>query len=170
MVEVRVAGVARDALGQHIILLKPLVDLGEDRVLPIWIGGQEATSILVAVEGASTPRPLSHDLMTTLLAVLGADLRRVEVTRIEGGTFYAELTVRTAAGDHTIDARPSDAIAIASRTHAPIWVADDVLESAGIPGDFVEEAPDGEDGPSDDQKVDEFRRFLDDVDPDDFQG
>ena len=95
MVQVRAAGVALDQSGQHVILLKPIDELpGEGWILPIWIGAQEATSILIAVEGAATPRPLSHDLMRAMLETLGADVDRVEVTRIDDGTFYAEIGLR----------------------------------------------------------------------------
>ena len=107
MVQVRVLGVALDAAGQHIVLLKPLlVEPGEGRVLPVWIGGQEATSILIAVEGQQAPRPLSHDLITTLFAAVGARVERVDVTRIEEGTFYAELTLSTPSGPQVLDSRP----------------------------------------------------------------
>lgn len=163
MVQVRVAGVALDQSGQHVILLKPIDELpGEGRILPIWIGAQEATSILIAVEGAATPRPLAHDLMRAMLETLGADVDRVEVTRIDDGTFYAEIGLRAGAGDLRVDARPSDAVALASRTGAPIWVADEVLEEAGVP-DITG------DGDESEENVEEFKRFLDDVDPDDFR-
>ena len=164
MVQVRVLGVALDAAGQHIVLLKPLlVEPGEGRVLPVWIGGQEATSILIAVEGQQAPRPLSHDLMITLLDNLQAQVVRVEVTRIDEGTFYAEITLSTPSGPRIIDARPSDAIALAVRAEAPLFVADEVLDDAGIPAEI-------EDQSIDEPEVDEFKRFLDEVDPEDFQG
>lgn len=164
MVQVRVIGVARDTEQQHVILLKPVDEPASGgRMLPVWIGEQEATSILLAVEGSTTPRPLAHDLMVTMLGELDAEVDRVEVTRIEGGTYFAEITLFTPHGLRVIDARPSDAIALASRTHTPIWVADEVLEVAGI-ADNVSEPDSG------DEEVDEFRRFLDDVDPDDFSG
>jgi bifunctional DNase/RNase len=156
MVQVRVLGVALDAAEQHVILLKPLADPDDGgRVLPVWIGAQEATSILLAVEGAAAPRPLAHDLMVSLLATLEGSVDRVEVTRIEEGTYYAEITLETPHGVRVIDARPSDAIALAARTSATIWVADDVLDRG------EEDA---------EEEVEEFRRFLDDVDPEDFQG
>lgn len=164
MVQVRVAGVARDPVGQHVILLKPLGDEpGGGTVLPIWIGGQEASSILLAVEGAHAARPLSHDLMKSLLEASGTDVERVEVTRIEDGTFYAEITLRTPTGRLALDARPSDAVALASRVDAPIWVADEVLAEAGIPDEVTEDAPDEE------AEVAEFRHFLDEADPEDFR-
>jgi uncharacterized protein len=164
MVQVRVLGVALDAAQQHIVLLKPLLDDPDaPRVLPIWIGAQEATSIVIAVAGEQAPRPLSHDLMITLLDNLHAQVVRVEVTRIEEGTFYAELTLSTPSGARVIDARPSDAIALAVRAEAPLFVADEVLDDAGIPAEIEEQS-------IDEPEVDEFKRFLDDVDPEDFQG
>jgi uncharacterized protein len=164
MVQVRVFGIALDAAGQHIVLLKPVLEHPDaERVLPIWIGPQEATSILVASEGQEVPRPLSHDLMKTLLDILDAHVERVAVTRIDEGTFYAEITLLTPMGRRTIDARPSDAIALAVRADAEIWVADPVLSEAGIVADFTDPRPD-------EVKLDEFKEFLDDVDPDDFRG
>ncbi|WP_374975257.1 bifunctional nuclease family protein [Microbacterium trichothecenolyticum] len=162
MVQVRVAGVALDASGQHVLLLKPVDQIpGDGLVLPIWIGQLEATSILVAVENAEVPRPLAHDLMGLILTALDAAATKVEVTRIEDGTFYAEITLSTALGDRIVDARPSDAVALASRVGAPIWVADAVLAEAGVP-DVLTETDAAE-------RLDEFKRFLDDVEPEDFE-
>ncbi|MFB7892437.1 bifunctional nuclease family protein [Microbacterium sp. NPDC056044] len=163
MVQVRVAGVALDASGQHVLLLKPVDQIpGDGFVLPIWIGQLEATSILVAVENAEVPRPLAHDLMGLILTALDAVAAKVEVTRIEDGTFYAEITLSTALGERIVDARPSDAVALASRVGAPIWVADAVLAEAGVP-DVLTETDAAE-------RLDEFKRFLDDVEPEDFEG
>jgi bifunctional DNase/RNase len=165
MVQVRVVGLAVDSRSQPVILLKPILEEpGTGTMLPIWIGAQEATSIFIAVEGAEAPRPLAHDLMKTLLDTVGAEVERVEVTKIEGGTFYAEITLRTREGRRILDARPSDSIALAARVDAPIWVADEVLEEAGI----VDET----EGPHEDEdaKLAEFKRFLEEVDPEDFQG
>ncbi len=165
MVEVRVAGIAQDALGQFVLLLKPVgEEAGSGRILPVWIGQQEATSILVAVEGAETPRPLSHDLMVRLVDAVGARVERVEVTRVEDRTFYAEIVLATPAGPRVIDARPSDAIAIARRADAPLHVAEAVLEEAGVPDSMTESAGSAE------EKLAEFRKFLDDVEPEDFSG
>lgn len=162
MVQVRVAGVALDASGQHVVLLKPIDEIpGDGQVLPIWIGQLEATSILVAIERAPVPRPLAHDLMRSLLGVLEAEVTRVEVTRIDDGTFYAEITLVTASGVKVVDARPSDAVALASRVGAGIWVADAVIAEAGVP-DVLTEVDAAE-------RLDEFKRFLDDVEPEDFE-
>lgn len=165
MVQVRVLGIALDAAGQHIVLLKPLLeDRGLGRVLPISIGEQEATSILVAISGERPPRPLSHDLMKVLLDTVGATVERVEVTRIEAGTFYAELSLQSVRGPYTVDARPSDGIALALRAEAPIFVDDEVLDDAGIPAELAERPDD------DEVRLDEFKEFLDKVEPEDFQG
>ncbi len=177
MVQVRVLGIALDAAQQHLVLLKPFDDElepGAPRVLPIWIGAQEATSILIALEGEQAPRPLSHDLITTLFATLDSRVERVDVTRIENGTFYAELTLTTPSGRQVVDARPSDAVALALRAAAPIFVADEVFDEAGIPaelaGDEGADGAAGDEGGDDEAKLAEFKRFLDDVDPEDFQG
>lgn len=168
MVQVRVLGIALDAARQHIVLLKPLFSDGdEERVLPIWIGTQEATSILIAISGEQAPRPLSHDLMKTFLDLLGGEVVEVAVTRLETGTFYAEITLETPTGTRIIDARPSDAVAIAVRFDASIFVDDAVLDEAGIPAEMADVRGDEA---KDEAKVDEFKRFLDEVDPEDFQG
>lgn len=167
MIQVRVAGVALDPTGQHVILLKPIDELpAEGRILPIWIGAQEATSILIAVEGAEVPRPLAHDLMRSLLDAVDTSVRSVAVTRIDEGTFYAEITLDGPAGERIVDARPSDAVALASRVGAPLWVAEEVMDDAGVPDSVTE--VDAE--MATEERLDEFKRFLDDVDPDDFRG
>jgi len=168
MVQVRVLGVALDAAQQHIVLLKPVLDEpGTGRVLPVWIGAQEATSILIGMEGQHAPRPLSHDLITTLFGAVGAEIRRVDVTRIDEGTFFAEISLTTPSGPQVLDSRPSDAIALALRADAPIWVADEVIDEAGIPAEMVDF---GADEGDEEEKLDEFKKFLDEVDPEDFQG
>ena len=164
MVQVRIAGVALDEAGQHVLLLKPIDRLpGAGRMLPVWIGALEATSILIAIEGAEAPRPLAHDLMRALLETTEASVERVEVTRIEDGTYFAEITLATPHGVRTVDARPSDSIALAARTGAPIWISDEVMDAAGVPDPMTDEV-------DTEERVDEFKRFLNDVDPDDFRG
>ncbi len=160
--QVRVAGVALDASGQHVLLLKPIDQLpGDGMVLPVWIGQLEATSILVAVEQAVVPRPLAHDLMRSIITALGAEPARVEITRIDDGTFYAELTLLVGGREVVIDARPSDAVALACRTGTGIWVAEPVMDEAGVPDVLTE--TDASD------RLDEFKKFLDDVEPEDFE-
>ncbi len=158
MVQVRVAGVALDASGQHVLLLKPIDELpGDGMLLPIWIGGLEATSILVAVEQAPVPRPLAHDLMRSLLETLGAEVharrghphRRRHVLR-------RDHPVDRSRGDASSTARPSDAVALASRVGAEIWVADAVMDDAGVPGQMTE--PDSRRAPGRVQEVPRRRR------------
>ncbi|TFD07094.1 MULTISPECIES: bifunctional nuclease family protein [unclassified Cryobacterium] len=170
MVEVRVLGVAIDSEGQHIILLKPV---GEPQavgtVLAIVVGEAEATSTLIALSGEEPPRPLSHDLMKTLIDTVGAHFERVDVTRIDQGIFYAEITLRIATGSFVLDARPSDSVALALRAGAPIFVAEDVLQAEGIPAAMVESGRNVEEAPVREQSLDEFKDFLEHVDPEDFQ-
>jgi bifunctional DNase/RNase len=166
MVPVRVLGVAVDGRMQPVVLLTPL-DGGEGprTLVPIWVGAQEAASISVAVQGEEPPRPLSHDLMKRLLDTVGASVDRVDVTRIEDGTFYAVLGLTTPGGQVALDCRPSDAIALAARVGAPIFVAESVIADAGVLEDADDTQPEDET-----EEVAEFRRFLDEVDPEDFQG
>lgn len=165
MVHVRIASLAMDpTTTQPVIVLKPLVETpGQGRLLPIWIGHPEATAILLALEGAEPPRPLSHDLMRGLLEALCAYVERVEITRVDAGTFFAAITVRAEERTVVVDARPSDSIALAIRMNAPIFVAEEVLAEASVPDDFGVTAQDEE------SQLAEFREFLDAVDPEDFQ-
>lgn len=171
MVPVRVLGLAVDNRLQPVVLLTPLDgEEGRRTLVPIWVGTQEAASISVAVTGEQAPRPLSHDLMQRLLDAVGAGVDRVAVTRIEDGTFYAELHLTTASGPAVLDCRPSDAIALASRVGAPLFVAEAVLEDAGVLEDEDVELDLDVEPEEADEKVAAFRRFLDQVDPEDFQG
>ena len=129
------------------------------RYLPIWIGTPEATAIALALEGIETSRPLTHDLMKTLLDALGADIERVDVTSLDEGTFYAELVIEAEGEELTISSRPSDAIALATRAGAPVFAARDLLDEAGIEiHDDTEE-----------EEIERFREFLDDITPEDFE-
>lgn len=168
MVPVRVLGLAVDARMQPVVLLTPLdAAPGPRTLVPIWVGAQEAASISIAVNGEEAPRPMSHDLMQRLLEAVGATVDRVAVTRIEDGTFFAELSLTTPAGPLALDCRPSDAIALASRVGAPLFVAEAVLADAGV----LEEPESTEEEPVEaEEEVAEFRRFLAEVDPEDFQG
>lgn len=165
MVQVRVATLAVDSASRPVVLLKPFEEpAGEGTLLPIWIGLAEATAILVALDATETPpRPLVYDLILRLLQAGDTRVERVDVTKIEEGTFFAEITLQTPGGTRLIDARPSDSIALAMRVGAPIFVADEVLAQAGI-ADTIEHAPDEKD------QLQAFHDFLDQVDPEDFRG
>ena len=168
MVPVGIASLSVDSrTNQPVIVLRPLTETrGQGRILPIWIGNPEATAILLALEGAEPVRPMTHDLLRNLLETLDVVLERVEITRIEDGTFYAALILRGEERTLAIDARPSDSIALAVRTSSPIFVAESVMEEAAVPyADVVE----GE-GVDEEAEVEELRRFLETVDPSDFDG
>jgi uncharacterized protein len=156
MIEMNVAGIALDATTRvPIVLLK---DSTERRALPIWIGQNEARAILSVLENQSCPRPMTHDLLGNCLTSLGASLDRVIIHSLEDNTFFAVLTLKQGETTQRVDARPSDAIALALRLNAPIWVMEEVVADASIPVD--QEA--------DEEERAAFRQFLDNIRPEDF--
>ncbi len=162
MKRVMVAGLAVEAASGV-----PLVILREDdaphRLLPIFVGGPEAAAIALAVTGQVPPRPLTHDVMAALVQSLDGHLDSIEVTELREGSYLASLSVHGPAGEQRLDTRPSDAIALAVRLGAPLFVADEVLDEAGtLPAAQSDEAV--MDEATIDQTVDEFRAFLDDID------
>jgi len=152
---------------------QPIVLLREEdgtRYLPIFIGAPEATAIAYALQGVETPRPMTHDLFTTVMDELGARLEQVEITDLDDGTFFAEITLRHAAGVTRLSARPSDAFALAVRqVHpVPILASEDVLAEAGVHYD-VDDAPEVLSGPgADAPDLEEFHEFIEQVRPEDF--
>ena len=131
---------------------------GERRILPIFIGSPEATAIAFALEEVETPRPMTHDLIKDLLDELGARIERVVVTELRDSTFYADIIVTVAGAVHSVSARPSDAVALAVRYGAPVFAEEGVLDEAGRAA--------GEGVP--DEIVEQFKEFIDQVNPDDF--
>jgi uncharacterized protein len=142
---------------QPIVLLK--TEEG-NRYLPIWIGHPEAAAILMKLQNAELPRPMTHDLLMSILGHLEAKLERVLVTELRDNTFYAILNLETGMGRMDVDSRPSDAIALAVRADAPIFASTELLDSNGI--EFEQEVEDAE------EMVKEFRDFLDHISPEDF--
>jgi uncharacterized protein len=145
----------------------PVVLLREqtgDRVLPIYIGPEEAKAIALALEGVATPRPMTHDLMRDTLAALGTTVARVTVTELRDRTFFAELELHLEGRTVRVSSRPSDAIALAVRVDAPIFASEAVLDEAAAPP-APEESADPEEQ---EEIVDQFREFIDQVNPDDF--
>lgn len=167
-----------DLVGLHLEASSgaPLVLLREEdephRMLPIFIGGPEAASIALALSGQEPPRPVTHDLFAALLETLDVTVDHVEVTEVRDGTFLAELAVRGPSGGRRLDSRPSDAIALAVRVHAPMYVSDEVLDEAGAIVSEVSEEALEEEGPDDeviDDEVARFRSFLEELEPGAFQ-
>ena len=158
MHEMVIYGVSFDLVGKQPIVLLKTAD--GNKFLPIWIGHPEAAAILMRLQGATTPRPMTHDLFTDTLAQLDAQVARVCVTELRENTFYATVTIQRNGAEIEIDSRPSDDIALAVRADAPIFADDRVIEESAIEfeGEEINE----------DEIVDEFRKFLDRVTPDEF--
>jgi len=172
--------------GRHVLLLK---EVGAGRILPVWIGPWEAQSIAMRLQGVSSERPLTHDLFAAALGELGVRVDRVIIASLADETFHARLVLVTPDSRHELDARPSDAIALAVRLDCPIYAAAGVLDqAAALPeddDDGEDEEPDtGEGGEGrrrripgetleatgeliDPTKLDIFREFVNSLDPDD---
>jgi bifunctional DNase/RNase len=134
---------------------------GRHRLLPIYIGSPEASSIHYALEGLEPPRPLTHDLFLTTLSELGATIVRVVVTEMRDRTYYAELHLKVGADEKVISARPSDAIALAVRCDAPLFANEDLIDDVGQDPPAEPEAEAAE-------IIDEFKDFIENVSPEDF--
>ncbi|HXH57220.1 bifunctional nuclease family protein [Iamia sp.] len=140
---------------------------GARRVLPIFIGGPEATAIAFALEEVVTPRPMTHDLIRNLLDELGVSMESIVVTELRDRTFYAEIELHASDGVHRVSSRPSDAIALAVRVGIPIYAAESVLDEAGFEAEDEADA-DAEPEEQAEEVVEQFREFIDNVTPDDF--
>ena len=151
-------GVSFDMVGKQPIVL--LRTLDGTKFLPIWIGHPEAAAILMKLQGTPTPRPMTHDLVTEMLGELNASVSRVAVTELRENTFYAQITLQVNGSEIEIDSRPSDAIALAVRADAKIFVADEVIDDSAI--EFNQEPEDSG------EVIDEFKKFLENVSPEDF--
>ena len=152
MREVEVVGVRVEMpTNQPLVLLR---ETEGSRYLPIWIGAVEASAIAYAHQGTATVRPLTHELMQHIVESLGDELDEVRIVDVKDGIFFALLVFASGA---EVEARPSDSIALALRAGARIVCAEDVLDEAGLPSSDDEE-----------QVVEQFREFLDEVEPEDF--
>jgi len=158
MREMQIYGVSFDMVGkQPIVLLKTIDD---NRFLPIWIGHPEAAAILMKLQGADTPRPMTHDLIVDMLDQVDSKCERISVTELRDNTFYASITLSVNGSEVELDSRPSDALALAVRLGVPIFVAEEVIEESSI--EFEQGEEDNE------QVVEKFKDFLDDISPEDF--
>lgn len=142
---------------QHVVILK---EKGADRYLPIWIGPFEANAIALKITGVSAERPITHDLMASTMSELGIGLARIVVSSLSEEVFYARMHLRQDGRELDVDARPSDAIALAVRLECPIYVSEEVFEKAGV-------TPDKEDGEElagpgevDEQRLEIFKHLV----------
>lgn len=155
MIPVQVKEIAFDLSLSPVVLL---IDEDKNRALPIWIGPLEAQSIAMALQGVITPRPMTHDLMKNVCDNLGASVRSVEINDIHEGTYYAKLNIQTISGECVLDSRPSDAIALALRTGAPIYISEKVAEYTLSVEELVDES-----------QQEELRKILGLEGPEDFK-
>lgn len=144
---------------QPIVLLR---EQGGHRHLPIWIGGSEATAIATALEGVNPPRPLTHDLMRSVIDAVGALATRVVITEMRDSVFYADLSLDISGREVHVSSRPSDAIALAVRTGTPVFALENVLDDAGVIFD--------EEGDVEEEELARFREMLEQVTIEDFLG
>jgi len=159
-----VYGVSFDMVGkQPIVLLKTVLT---NRFLPIWIGHPEAAAILARLQDSETPRPMTHDLFATALDEMDAEVVKISVVEMKDSTFFAKITLQRNGSEVELDARPSDAIALALRAKAPIFAADDVIEQSAI--QMEDENSEAAVGADPEQLVEDFKQFLEDVRPDEF--
>lgn len=143
-----------------IVLLKE--QTGVERLLPIFIGTAEATSIALALEEVDTPRPMTHDLMRDVINALEAQVTRVVITDLQDKTFFAELHLMVGGRSIVVSSRPSDAMALAARMDTPVFAAESVLDAAAYD-------PQAEEAAEDEDVMEQFREFIDNVSPDDFE-
>ena len=156
MIEMMLAGVRIELpTNQPIVLLR---ESGGERFLPIWIGQSEAAAIALALQGVVTPRPMTHDLLKNILDEMAVEVQSIAITELREGTFYAVINMQRNGSAFEISSRPSDAIALAVRLNCKIFANEDVLEEASIL------IPAGDD----EEEVEKFREFLENVNPEDF--
>lgn len=167
MVEVVIARLGLDSTTQSYVLV--LQEKGGTRLLPIWIGQPEAESIVMQIHNIKRVRPLTHDLCKSLILGLGGSLRRVQITRVEKNTYYAELHINRGDSVVQIDARPSDSIAIALRLAAPIFAAEALLSAIELE-EQNGDAPSTPDvtGEAGELSADQLKEYLENLRPEDF--
>ena len=164
MVEVTIDSVRVSLMSQHRVVV--LKEMDGERFLPIWIGPFEADAITIELQGVEVARPLTHDLLKSVIHLLGGEVTRVIINDLNNDTFYARIIVEVEGDEMEIDSRPSDAIALAVRCSAPVLVAETVMDRAAI---MPEEDARGaevekEAGPTGDEDLDAFRDFVEGLD------
>ncbi len=157
MIEMKVMGIALDTrTGSPIVVLH---DMDNRKALPIWIGSAEASAIIRKIENISVSRPMTHDLIIQFVEKMGGNIDRIEINDVEKETYYANIYVKKGEEEIVIDARPSDAIAIAIRVDAPIYVTANVLANGSVSCDAAK----------DEEEAQEFRNFIQSIKPSDFE-
>jgi bifunctional DNase/RNase len=164
MIEVTIDSIRVSLMSQHRVVI--LKDVDSERYLPIWIGPCEADAITVELQEVEVARPLTHDLLKTLVNEMGASVSHIMVNDLRDDVFYARIVVDINGRRLEIDSRPSDAIALAVRVRVPIFVEDDVMERAAI---TPEEEVEGEAGATGDERLDAFTDFVDSLNLDDLE-
>lgn len=170
MIEVNIDSIRVSLMSQHRVVV--LKEIDSDRYLPIWIGPFEADAITIQLQGVQVARPLTHDLLKSMIDQMGAKISHVTVSELKNDTFYARIVMDIDGKSMEVDARPSDAIALAVRVNAPLFVAEEVMEAASI---VPEESLDEVDLEADAEPISEeeeeklavFRDFIDELDLDD---
>jgi uncharacterized protein len=168
LVEVEVMRLGLDRSNNSYVVI--LREKEGERLLPIWIGQAEAESIVIEMSKLKRERPLTHDLCKTLITGMGGTLRRIQITKVENRTYYAEMHIRVDDRMIQIDARPSDSIAIALRFAAPIFAQEDLLtsllfEDSSEESDAIPSAPEPEQ--SDQMTPDQLQKYLENLRPED---
>ena len=158
--EMKVRGLALDPMSNMPIII--LRDEDDKRSLPIWVGIFEANAIALELEKIATPRPMTHDLIKNILEAIDARVLKVVVTDLKDNTFFAVLHLQVGETEYTVDSRPSDAIALALRVAAPIYVDEDVVRKAKS----IEVTKEGETVKADDPE--RLREWLENIKPEDF--
>lgn len=171
MIEVLIDSVRVSLMSQHRIVV--LREEGGVRYLPIWIGPFEADAITIQLQGIEVSRPMTHDLLREMIEKLDGEVSHVIISDLQNDTFFAKIVLEARDGTIEIDSRPSDAVALAVRMDAPIYVADDVMEKAGMEPEEELSLVDDEDGPvgqgvavGEDEDLDVFRDFIEGLDID----
>jgi hypothetical protein len=170
MIEVIIDSVRVSLMSQHRVVV--LKDINHERYLPIWIGPCEADAITVRLQDMPTPRPLTHDLLRSVIREMGGKIVHILISDLRQEVYYARIVVDVAGEQIEIDSRPSDAIALGVRADVPIFVSESVMDKAARePDEDIEKAagdlPDGE--KVDDKRLSAFADFVDSLDLDDLE-
>lgn len=171
MIEVKIDSIRVSLMSQHRVVV--LKETDSDRYLPIWIGPFEADAITLQLQGVQVARPLTHDLLKSIIDQMGAKISHILVTELKNDTFFAHIVMDLNGKNIKIDARPSDAIALAVRVNAPLFVADQVMEEAAIVPETGLDTMDTEDvdaapvSEEEEEQLSAFRDFINELDLDD---